>query len=51
MFVSFQASQRIEQQQHKKVPGREKKGNYNIEKVNGHYFWMFVFTSVLRIHL
>lgn len=51
MFVSFQKSQRIEQQQHEKVPGREKKGNYNLDKVNRHYFWMFIFTSVLRIQL
>lgn len=51
LFVSFQASQRIEQQQHEKIPGREKKGNYNINKVSGHYFWMFIFTSVLRIQL
>lgn len=30
-FLFFQESQRTEQQQHEKVPGREKKGNYNLE--------------------
>lgn len=47
MFAFFQASQRTEQQQHKEVPGREKKGNYNLDKSMGTVFgYSFSFLCV-----